>query len=130
MNGSIRWAASAGASDPPAGFEQVVNGSWAAIVIGVLLVVAPLLVSATVAARIRRQRRHRRSHARAAAGPPTGHPAATPPEPGSSRPRPTRTDRCALLTAEALVVRDRLAGHIDAPTYRSRMHDLARGRRP
>lgn len=31
---------------------------------------------------------------------------------------------------EASVVRERLAGRIDTATYRSRMHDLASGRRP
>jgi hypothetical protein len=37
--------------------------------------------------------------------------------------------RIVLLIAEGIVVRDRLAGHLDAATYRSRMHDLASGAR-
>jgi hypothetical protein len=34
--------------------------------------------------------------------------------------------RCQLLIAEAVVVRQRLSGEIDAETYRARMNDLAR----
>jgi hypothetical protein len=34
--------------------------------------------------------------------------------------------RCWALIAEALVVRQRLSGEIDAETYQARMNDLAR----
>lgn len=53
----------------------------------------------------------------------------TPQLPEASTLQPTRKDIIRLLIAEGLVVRERLDGHIDAATYRSRMHDLASGRR-
>lgn len=53
----------------------------------------------------------------------------TPQLPEASTLEPTRKDIIRLLIEEGLVVRERLDGHIDAATYRSRMHDLASGRR-
>ena len=35
-------------------------------------------------------------------------------------------ERCRGLIAEALIVRERMSGQIDAETYRARMKDLAR----
>ncbi|POX83768.1 hypothetical protein [Mycobacterium kansasii] len=40
--------------------------------------------------------------------------------------RDTSLWRCRGLTAEALIVRQRLSGDIDAEAYRARMNDLAR----
>ncbi|MDO2385974.1 hypothetical protein QRB41_21735 [Mycobacterium avium subsp. hominissuis] len=36
---------------------------------------------------------------------------------------------CSRLTAEAIIVRERVSGRIDAATYRTRMEDLASGER-
>lgn len=101
--------------------------------IGVLLVVT--LVALTTAAR-RRRRRLIAGKAAAAVTPAaeqrgTGAAAAhgTLRQREASTPRLIRKDRIALLIAEELVVRERLAGDIDAATYQSRMHELACGRR-
>jgi hypothetical protein len=52
---------------------------------------------------------------------PTGRLSETPPPDMGASLR-----RCWALIAEALVVRQRLSGEIDAETYQARMNDLAR----
>lgn len=102
--------------------------------IGVLLVVT--LVALTTATRRRHRRRLIAGKAAAALTPAAQQRGTSaPPARGTLRqreastPRLIRKDRIALLIAEGLVVRERLAGDIDAATYQSRMHELACGRR-
>src|SRR5262249_13761182 len=92
---------------------QVTNGHWAALLIGVVMLL--ILVAPTTAAIMRGYRARRRESASddrmsdlqiSAAGPSLW--------------------RCQALIAEALVVRQRLSGQIDAETYQIRMNDLAR----
>lgn len=122
-----------------ASFGQVVGGYGFATGIGVLLVIS---LVASIA--VRSLHRHRRTHSGGAvstaatpAAQQRGTPASaaqsnhrgTPQQPEASTGRPFRNDRNALLIEEGLVVRERLAGDIDAAAYQSRMHDLAsRGR--
>jgi hypothetical protein len=130
-----------GVSNVMAGYGQITTGPWLATVIGALLVLSLLAWSALASLRILRRRRNTAGELPAAAmsaapqrdvlatDTATSPPAATPPRAGPSTRRSTGKDRSALLIAEALVVRERLAGHIDATTYQSRMHDLASGSR-
>ena len=94
---------------------QVTSGHWAALLVGVVLL---LFFVAPAAATIMRMYRARRDEGarestdgiadllRSAAGPSLW--------------------RCQALIAEAIVVRQRLSGEIDAETYQIRMNDLAR----
>jgi len=83
-----------------AAYGEVTSGRWLAVVIGAVLLL--ILMVATVAAALRaRRRRHD----------------ATP------------VTRCWGLIAEALVVRQRVSGQIDAATYQARMNDLVAGGR-
>jgi len=124
------------------GYGHVVSGYWPATAIGALLVLT--LVAWTVVM-VRRIHRHKRRPvgdqpavetpaAQRRAAPSTDSPATntpvTPRPPGSAESRPTQKERGALLIAEAFLARERLAGRIDAATYRSRMDDLVSGRRP
>lgn len=81
----------------------VVTNSWFALVIGGLLLVALVALVASVLVRLLRASRRRKEAAVA---------------------------RCWGLVAEALAVRQRVAGAIDSDTYQQRMNDLAAGRRP
>ncbi|WP_396928210.1 hypothetical protein [Mycolicibacterium sp.] len=79
----------------------VVASPWLSAVIGGT-VLAALIASALL---LRVRAKHRRSEAAAVA-------------------------RCRGMVAEALVVRQRVAGKIDSDTYQQLMNDLAAGRRP
>ncbi|MEU5260119.1 hypothetical protein [Amycolatopsis sp. NPDC021455] len=92
-----------------AAYGQVTTGYWPAVVIGVALLL--VLVVTTIVA-VRRWHRAATSSAPAVPG-------------DADVPR----ERCRVLIAEALIVRERVAGRIDAATYRTRMSDLvSRGR--
>ena len=97
------------------GYGRVTSGYWIAVVIGAVELV--ILIAYTTAAVRRGARRRggvstllsvlrRRDDQAWGAGDP-------PP-------------RCWALIAEAIIVRERLSGEIDAETYRTRMNDLAR----
>ena len=91
------------------------SGHWAALLIGVLLL---LTFVATTTARIMHAYRAR------------GNETADQPEDGLSDLSPSGTGpslwRCQALISEALIVRQRLSGEIDAETYQARMNALAR----
>jgi hypothetical protein len=94
---------------------QITSGYWAALVIGVLLL---LTLVATTTARIMQVYRARR---KATAHQPTdGFSDLVPLGMGAS------LWRCQALIAEAVIVRQRLSGVIDAETYQIRMNELAR----
>ncbi len=117
------------------GYGDVGGGYGLATGIGVLLV----LTLVALAAASTRRRYRRRSIAKKASstvntaahqGSTGASPARRTPQPReASTPGLIRKDRIALLIAEGLVIRERLAGDIDAATYQSRMHELACGRR-
>jgi hypothetical protein len=101
------------------GYGQVTGGYWPAVVIGTAEVL--ILIMYTIAA-VRKEVRRRRDAgtqlsvlrrpdelAREAGDPPL---------------------RCWGLIAEAIIVRERLSGEIDAEMYRTRMSDLARQATP
>ena len=98
---------------------QVTSGHWAAVLIGVLLLLT--FIATTTAGIMRGYRRHRKQ---------------TTPQPtaGLSEPLPPDMDaslwRCWALIAEAIIVRQRLSGEIDAETYQARMNELARQASP
>ncbi|BDE17289.1 MULTISPECIES: hypothetical protein [Mycobacterium] len=104
-------------------YGQITSGYWPAVLIGVVMLL--IYVATTTAAIMRRYRLRRKE---------------TLPEPIARLSDPLPSDmgaslwRCRALIAEALIVRQRLSGEIDAETYRARMNDLARpaipGRRP
>ena len=91
------------------------SGHWAALLIGVLLL---LTLVATTTARI--------MHAYRARGNETAHQLPD----GLSDLLPSGAGpslwRCQALISEALIVRQRLSGEIDAETYQARMNALAR----
>jgi hypothetical protein len=93
-----------------AAYGQVSNGYWPAIAIGTVMV---LIATADLIVAIGRARRRRRSVTQPAA--------ATRRSPESSP-----IVRCRRLIAEAMIVRQRVSGQIDAETYQARMTDLAR----
>ncbi len=94
-----------------AAYGQATSGSWGALAIGVMgLVVVILMVTATVA-----RRRHHHSTAKETAVDSSTQPTYPPNHP---------VVRIRLLIEEAIIVRERLSGHIDAATYQERMHDL------
>ena len=94
---------------------QITSGHWAALLIGVLLL---LTFAATTTAGI--------MHAYRARGNETAHQ----PEDRLSDLLPSGMGpslwRCQALITEALIVRQRLSGDIDAETYQARMNALAR----
>ena len=55
--------------------------------------------------------------------------AVVPESPRNGEPAQPASARCRELIAEAMIVRERLSGQIDAATYRSRMNDLVSGHR-
>ncbi|AEV73380.1 hypothetical protein MycrhN_2808 [Mycolicibacterium rhodesiae NBB3] len=79
---------------------EVTSVGWLAVVIGAVSLL--ILIVAIVAAALRARRRR--------------HDA-------------TAVARCWGLVAEALVVRQRVSGQIDAATYQARMNDLVAGGR-
>lgn len=83
-----------------AAYGEATTGRWLAVVIGAVLLL--ILIVATVAAALRARRRR---HDATAVAP------------------------CWGLIAEALVVRQRVSGQIDAATYQTRMNDLVAGGR-
>lgn len=96
-----------------AAYGQVTTGYWPAVIIGAMLLLA--LIATTIVAV--RSRRHRRR----AATPPTS---AAPSTAVSPEDADVPHERCRVLIAEALIVRDRVSGRIDAATYQARMTDL------
>ena len=97
------------------GCGQLTSGDWPAMLIGVVLLLT--FVATTIAAVMRGYRPRRKE---------------TAPEPTARLSDPLPSDmsaslwRCRALTEEALIVRQRLSGKIDAETYQARMNDLAR----
>jgi hypothetical protein len=94
---------------------QMTNGHWAALLIGVVLLV--IFVATTTAAIMRAYRARRDQTALRSAD---GISELVPVGMGAS------LWRCQALIAEAIVVRQRLSGDIDAETYQNRMNELAR----
>jgi len=98
-------------------YGEVSTGYWAGIVIGGVLVVVLMWSTVTALVRVRRRR------ASTATVAVTNRPGGTTAEEARAH------ARCRLLIAEALVVRERVSGRIDAATYQARMKDLASGAR-
>ena len=101
-----------------AAYGDITTDAWAAIVIGAVVLV--MLIAMTIAA-VRRWRRSRHNLARRPQAPPTCR-------------EPHHLDglpfwRCHDLIAEALIVHERVTGHIDAATYQARMSGLVSGTR-
>ena len=101
-----------------AAYGDVTTDAWAAIVIGAveLVVLAMMAIAAVM--------RWRRS----------SHNLTTLPQAAPTCREPHHEDgipywRCHDLIAEALIVRERVAGHIDAATYQARMSELVSGAR-
>lgn len=92
-----------------ASYGQLATGSWLATAIGAFLLLYPLTWIAIRVRRLLRRVEHRTRTRRAATQPP---------------------HRQAALAAEALAVKERIAGHIDTTTYQARMHDLTRPKTP
>ena len=94
---------------------QMTNGHWAALLIGVVLLV--IFVATTTAAIMRAYRARRDETALQSTD-------------AISELAPLGVGaslwRCQLLIAEAVVVRQRLFGEIDAETYQIRMNEIAR----
>jgi hypothetical protein len=91
---------------------QIMSGYWAAVTIGAVQLLVLILLAATAVVRWRRH--HSGSAKDTAAGSstwrdyPANHPVV----------------RVRLLIEEAMIVRERLSGHIDTATYQQRMHEL------
>src|SRR5262249_57283975 len=96
-------------------YGQVTTGYWPAAFIGAVLLLT--LVVTTTKAVIRRRWPRYKPAAVEAAVRPLGAPPSNADVP---------IERCRGLIAEALIVRERMSGQIDAETYRARMKDLAR----
>ncbi len=94
---------------------QVTSGSWAALLIGAVLL---LIFVATATAGIVRAYRTRRNET-------TLQPADGLSDRVSSG-MSASLWRCRALITEAVIVRQRLSGEIDAETYQTRMNELAR----
>jgi hypothetical protein len=98
---------------------QITSGYWAALLIGVLLL---LTFVATTTAGIMHVYRARRNET--VQQPTAGLSDLSQSGMGAS------LWRCQALIAEAIVVRQRLSGEIDAETYQIRMNELARQATP
>ena len=101
-----------------AAYGDVTTDAWAAIVIGAVELVMLAMMGIAAVMRWRRSRHDVTTQSQAA---PTCR-------------EPQHEDgipywRCHDLIAEALIVRDRVAGHIDAATYQARMSELVSGAR-
>ena len=98
-----------------AGYGQITSGYWPAVLIGVVLLLT--FVATTTAGIIHAYRARR-------------HETADQPNDGLSDLLQSGMGaslwRCRALLEEAVIVRLRLSGEIDAETYRARMNDLAR----
>ena len=94
-------------------YGQVTTGYWPAVLTGAVLLLT-FIVSMTAAV-MRRRRPHRKHTTVEPAVRPFGAPPSDVEVP---------VGRCRGLIAEALIVRDRLSGQIDAETYQARMKDL------
>jgi len=126
-------------------YGHLATSSWLATAIGGLLVLLSVLIriAIMVLLRLHRRRRTITEHLPATATPipqrrsgprtadtPSSDPPATATRPRSSRGGPRgQRDPSVPLIAEALVVKQRLAGHIDATTYQQRMHEFTCGAR-
>lgn len=95
-------------------YGQVTTGYWPAASIGAVLLLT--LILSTTRAVIRR----RRSRYKDAAVEPAVRPFGAPPSDVD-----VPVERCRGLITEALTIRERMAGQIDAQTYQARMKDLA-----
>jgi hypothetical protein len=93
---------------------QLTTGHWAALLIGVLLLVTFVATTTAAIVRVYRARRDE------AAVQSDGISERLPVGMGAS------LRRCQALIAEAIAVRQRLSGEIDAETYQIRMNELAR----
>ena len=94
---------------------QVTSGHWAAVLIGVLLLVTFIATTTAGIMHVYRARRNETAHQ-----PTDGLSDLLPSDMGAS------LWRCQALIAEAIIVRQRLSGEIDAETYQARMNELAR----
>ena len=94
---------------------QVTSGYWAAVLIGVVLLVTFIATTTTRIMRVYRAR-HNDTELQST----DGRSDLLPSGMGAS------LWRCQALIAEAVIVRQRLSGEIDAETYRDRMNELAR----
>ena len=99
-----------------AAYRDITTDAWAAIAIGAVGLV--MMIAMTIAA-VMRWRRSRHNLTWLSQAPPTCR-------------QPHHEDgipywRCHDLIAEALIVRERVAGHIDAATYQARMSELVSG---
>jgi hypothetical protein len=98
-----------------AGSGQVTSGYWAAVLIGVVLLLTFVVTTTAGIARAYRARRNE-----------------TALQPGDGMFDLLQSGmgaslwRCQALIAEAVIVRQRLSGEIDAETYQIRMNELAR----
>ena len=97
------------------GYGQITSGYWLAVVIGTVGLL--ILIMCTIAA-VRHEVRRRRDATTLLSV------LRRPDEPAGEAGDPPL--RCWALIAEAIIVRERLLGEIDAETYRTRMNDLAR----
>ena len=97
------------------GYGQVTSGYWPAVVIGTVELL--ILIMYTIAA-VRHEVRRRRDATTLLSV--LGRPDELAGEAGDP------PLRCWALIAEAIIVRERLSGEIDAETYQTRMNDLAR----
>jgi hypothetical protein len=93
----------------------VSTGYWPAIAVGTALV---LIAAAYVIAAVGRARRRRHG-----VTPPAS---VTRRSPESVQEAGIPIARCRRLIAEAMIVRERMSGQIDAETYQARMAELAR----
>lgn len=123
------------------GIVQLPAGSWWSVLIGAILMLMLMLMLLTWV--LLTASHHLRRHHTAGATParPTrapGNPVTLPLAPTApttapqaplarSKRRQLEKDRSALLIAEAVLVRERLAGQIDTSTYQAGMHELACG---
>lgn len=94
---------------------QITSGYWAAVLIGVLLLLT--FVSTTAAAIMHAYRACRRG---------TAHQPADGLSDLLQSGMGASLWRCQALITEAFIVRQRLSGEIDAETYQARMNALAR----
>lgn len=93
-----------------AAYGQVSTGYWPGVVIGTVVVV---VAAANLIVAVGRARRRRRD--------------VTQPTAAARRsPESSPIVRCRRLIAEAMIVRQRVSGQIDAETYQARMTELAR----
>ena len=95
-------------------YRQVTTAYWPVVLTGAVLLLT--FIVTTTAAVMRRRHPHRKHTTVEPAVRPFGAP-------------PSDTDvpveRCRGLIAEALIIRERMSGQIDAETYLARMKDLA-----